>query len=885
MRRGLGRLARAAHVALVMFGTLACWGLTRAVGAESNTGFLAKVYELIDSSPQRSDSTYSLCSGAWTTVETLEINFGSGPVAGCRDDYVLVHLAGSVQLQQAGPQVQRSMSFTANNDDGFWFSMNGKVVYDVWYYSGHEELGSFGHLVTNQKYPVDLWFYDITGPSKLGLRFSIDDGAPTVFADGASCGTGCTLELTTDSVSVGPTAPSTSTTTTTTTSTTTTTTTSTTTTTTTIPRTTLPSPTTTRPPRPPSTVEPAATAPTTTAPKPIATSTTSTTPSTLPVDATVEDPEPELIANPLAGGDPVRLITLTAALDVGEPAAGRMATSTATGLAPGSVVTLTMHSDPVVLGTGSVDDTGTVTLDAPLPPSIESGLHMLVLTGTMENGEPVSSTVGFTVADDGTVGAVSPASESASHSLPSVDELERALESGLSLYDPDANAASVAALGAAAAVAASAAAGVLAGGGGGGASGRSGGGSGAGSRSGRSVSQVDLSGIELADIGDLDTNRVGRGDRSRLWRAPGGRQWAQLMKRACTWAQSRSTLVARSLSDGESFRAMFGSVDAVVCLTGVALGLVGALSVEWLAVAPATGWVVAIVALSMLNALAGFGAAVSFVVPVMLAGNAFTVFDARTLLGLVVLFIAPPLLANSIRPLRRDPAHGWYWFDRAADYLIVPLFLGFSVSSVYSSLNGLSGLEMVGGSETELLKISVIVCAVVRLLIEDLTARHFPRRLAEVNIGAEESPGVMNRLFVLAMRGFVYLSIAAPFFGLGWQTWTMLCLTLTVPFIKIVFPDPPNVTILHRWFPRGILRTVIMMFVASWLAAKLFGDGSDPERIRAMTVWMLLPGVIIAFIDLLAREGGGWPESLWKRLAGGGLWAYSALVLLGFIRP
>ena len=862
--------------------------MSGSVTADSQTGLSAKVYRypINVSAPTRSDSAYTLCSGAWTSTNGVSHDFGSGSVGGCVSDYVMIHLQGFVEFKQDGPSVERQLDLAARFDDGVWFTMDGTDVFSKWTYTGTPSFASFGKVTTNTKYPLDVWYYDGVGSAKLDVTMSVDGGYYVAFEEGASCGAGCTVSFT------GPTPPTTTTTTTTSTTTSTTTTSTTTTivpSTTTIP---VPSPTTT-------VTMPANTSTTTStsaassvvnqsdATTTISSTTTlspTTTSTTIPSPGKAEHMLDSLMTNPLSGAKAVRFIELTHALVIGEPAAGRSARARATGLAPASPVSLTLHSDPVVLGTTTAGASGEAIIDATLPPGITPGLHMLVLTGTRDNGEPISSTIGFTVADDGSVAGVSPPSESASHSLPSASDMGRALESGLSLFDPNANAASVAALGAAVAVAAAAAASVLAGGAGsgGGASRGADGGSRGDSSSGRSESHADLAGVDLGDIGTVGTDRAGRGDRSWLWRAPGGDQWGGLLARACTWAQTRSTLLTRSLSDGQAVRAMFGSVDAVVCASAVVLGLAAASSVHWLAIAPATGWVAAIVALSMLNALAGLVAAVMFTVPIALAGNAFTVYDARTLLGLTILFVAPALLANAIRPLRRDPGEAWWWFDRAADYLIVPLFLGFSMSSVYSALNGLSGLEMVDGSEAEVLKFSVMACAVARLLVEDVATRQFPGRLARVHVTLNAGPGMTNRLVVLAMRGFIYLSVAAPFFGLGWQTWTMLALTLVVPLLSIVLPNPPNSAVLHRFFPRGILRTVIMMFVASWLAARLFGDGSDPERIRAMTVWMLLPGVALGLIDLLAREGGSWPESFWKRLAGGGLWAYSALVLLGF---
>jgi hypothetical protein len=69
--------------------------------------------------------------------------------------------------------------------------------------------------------------------------------------------------------------------------------------------------------------------------------------------------------------------------------AGAAVTQTGSGFAASSVVQLVMHSDPVLLGVGIADATGSVTVSATIPADAAVGEHTLMLLGEGPDGEPV----------------------------------------------------------------------------------------------------------------------------------------------------------------------------------------------------------------------------------------------------------------------------------------------------------------------------------------------------------------------------------------------------------------------------------------------------------------------------------------------------------------
>lgn len=60
-------------------------------------------------------------------------------------------------------------------------------------------------------------------------------------------------------------------------------------------------------------------------------------------------------------------------------------------------VTITMNSEPVVLGSATADSSGVANLSATIPANAALGTHTLVATGTGADGAPLTLTLSFTV--------------------------------------------------------------------------------------------------------------------------------------------------------------------------------------------------------------------------------------------------------------------------------------------------------------------------------------------------------------------------------------------------------------------------------------------------------------------------------------------------------
>ncbi|MGN8244687.1 fibronectin type III domain-containing protein [Cellulomonas soli] len=88
---------------------------------------------------------------------------------------------------------------------------------------------------------------------------------------------------------------------------------------------------------------------------------------------------------------------------LGELAEGAPVSARGTGLLPGTVLTLEVHSTPQVIGTAIVGADGTAVVTGVLPAGLEGGAHRLIAVGTALDGAPAQFVLPFQLAEDGTI--------------------------------------------------------------------------------------------------------------------------------------------------------------------------------------------------------------------------------------------------------------------------------------------------------------------------------------------------------------------------------------------------------------------------------------------------------------------------------------------------
>jgi uncharacterized repeat protein (TIGR02543 family) len=146
--------------------------------AADNSGLNVQVFTYEGgSSPDRS-GTYTPCPNAWTHVDLIDHDYDenyASVVAGCQQNYVIVHYTGAVTFPDSG-----TYSFTGLADDGFWMSLDGNaVITDDWFDKGRGGNPYTGITIEGgHAYALDAWFYENGGGASATLQYQIEGVSP-----------------------------------------------------------------------------------------------------------------------------------------------------------------------------------------------------------------------------------------------------------------------------------------------------------------------------------------------------------------------------------------------------------------------------------------------------------------------------------------------------------------------------------------------------------------------------------------------------------------------------------------------------------------------------------------------------------------------------------
>ena len=329
---------------------------------------------------------------------------------------------------------------------------------------------------------------------------------------------------------------------------------------------------------------------------------------------------------------------------------------------------------------------------------------------------------------------------------------------------------------------------------------------------------------------------------------------------------------------------MFGAAGFSLWGIGIVVGLISSVQVKFQALPPSLIFVLIIMALGILDSAAGVVAWVVISVLTLVSGHLTNWSELRTLLGMFVLFSSIPLLAHAIRPLRREQDGSWLQrFDRLADYVMPPIFLAFAASSMFKALNGLSGFELVNKSEFGVLRIVVIIFFLIRLLLEDITLIWFPHRSIACQPGKLSSQSKSAVWLTIFGKTFIFILVAAPFFGLGKYTFIAAALSAAMMILKVFEEKLPNDVHINKWFPRGVAQFLMMMVIGIYVSALILGSHPSDQKIKSTYALVMVPGIISGLITTYGREGGIWPENWHKRALGALVWFTALGLVVGFI--
>jgi hypothetical protein len=371
----------------------------------------------------------------------------------------------------------------------------------------------------------------------------------------------------------------------------------------------------------------------------------------------------------------------------------------------------------------------------------------------------------------------------------------------------------------------------------------------------------------------------GRGDLSRSWRNPYTEKSDNFFRNLISRISPHSPIVARTIADGNYLRAMFGSAASLLLVPGAALGLIALNDTSGQALPPATWIVMAIIALAVLDAMAGFVSGVIFAIGIILTGNFTSRDEVLTVAGLFIIFYAPSLLASSIRPLRRLAQDRDSLWERVTDYSLVTLLSGWTMFKMIGGLNALAGVQLLITFDAQKIGYWTSIFVLARLALEDLATYHYPVRLNQTS-GEMKEPDTVHKIIALELKIFIFVELAMPFVGYNIKLLLGTLIFITPSIIGIFFDDRlPKFRILHRLLPSGAFKLVAMVFIGAITAGWIQGLFSDPRTFLAWSfVVLAIPGLILSLLNKMSDD----PEKDWK-VSPLGNTAYRILGVLVFL--
>jgi len=376
----------------------------------------------------------------------------------------------------------------------------------------------------------------------------------------------------------------------------------------------------------------------------------------------------------------------------------------------------------------------------------------------------------------------------------------------------------------------------------------------------QSEEEQDQESLQSVSSGALKLlkNEPGRGDLSKTWDNRFTDKSDFLFVSLAHRFNRFSPLLTRTIQDGNTVRAMIGSWAALLMPIGLILGIIAVINTGGQSLPPAWTIVALIMSVAIFDAFAGFVAGFVFFLAALVTGNITNRPELLTTIGVMVLFFAPALLASAFRPFRRLVRNQDDKWERITDYALGTLLTFWVITKMVAAMNGLARLELPitdYGTELALIAAGLLL---IRVALEDIAVEQYPMRLRALHVEIRK-PSQAQKVRSLAFKIFVFFIMAAPFVG---STLNLVLGTLifAIPQITSLSLED-NLPKKKLYLPKGVFKTVVMIFVMALASNLIEGAFSSPEAfLKWSFVVMALPGFFLHYLDAITDA----PESDWK---------------------
>ena len=403
---------------------------------------------------------------------------------------------------------------------------------------------------------------------------------------------------------------------------------------------------------------------------------------------------------------------------------------------------------------------------------------------------------------------------------------------------------------------------------------------------------TDQSSLESVQSGELQTitRRAGWGDRAKTWRFPFSNLIDKEFGLAAAAFSRFSPIMHRLIVDGTYLRTMVGSISYLLYPAAFFVALNALHAANFRALPSTLGWTLIGVAIGLLDAYAGFFAAFLYVGGVLFSGNLDSRHAVLGTVGYAMLWFLPGLLASALRPLRRIVKDFPTFWERATDYALASLLMGWATSKMVYALGGLTGYKVPIIKEANKIAFFAVAFLIIRMLLEEIATYAYPVRLYQLHQSSKaEDVFTSHPVFSLIFKAALFNLTAELFIGNSLELWFGTALFVLPSVIERYTQYVPEAAFKGKFLPTGAVKTVIMIFIGTYFANVLANQIDDPYTyLRSAFIVLTIPSVIIGAMYAMAnseKDYSSWQRTVITRysyrLLGIGVYVILALIVKG----
>lgn len=367
---------------------------------------------------------------------------------------------------------------------------------------------------------------------------------------------------------------------------------------------------------------------------------------------------------------------------------------------------------------------------------------------------------------------------------------------------------------------------------------------------------------QIDDLDTVNTNLLARnisgegiGDRLPIWKS-----WFLSGYQNRFWhfvdrIDHRTPLFTRLVNDGAYLRASFGSLAFLLPFASLAIGIKAGLDAPT-RLTPAISLVLILAVIGIFDALAG---AVGFTALSLTLGFQFTFMPWITLeyfFGLAAVGLIPALAVGAFRPFRRTKSISLAsWWERLTDLFVIPFFTIWSTTALLASLAILARADTSLSTHARQIALAMGGAFLVRVMLEEIVAFIFPKRLAQDHPVEIDDPSVGQKVFIIVLRTFTFSAVAISFIGNCWQVWAATLIMLIPQVVDLFKERFKNFPMLWQIFPGGIPGIAFNIGLGTITAYLLIESlGETPEMAKLVFVLAPIPSAIIGLVKAFGRS-------------------------------